>query len=47
MQNLRGRFPYPDLSGECRHAGDWGYFEVAGIVRYMRWDDTLADQFDL
>ena len=47
IQNLRGRFPYPDLSGEYRHAGPWGYFEVAGIVRYMRWDDTLADQFDL
>lgn len=47
VQNLKGRFPYPDLSGEWRHAGDWGYFEVAGIVRYMRWDDTLDDQFDL
>jgi outer membrane DcaP-like protein len=47
IQNLRGRFPYPDLSGEYRHAGDWGYVEIAGIVRYMKWDDTLADQFDL
>jgi hypothetical protein len=47
IQNLRGRFPYPDLSAEYRHAGDWGYVEVAGIVRYMKWDDTLPDQFDL
>src|SRR4030095_8639649 len=43
----RGRFPYPDLSAEYRHAGGWGYFEVAGILRYMKWDDTLPDQFDL
>jgi hypothetical protein len=47
IQNLRGRFPYPDLSAEYRHAGGWGYFEVAGILRYMKWDDTLPDQFDL
>ncbi len=47
IQNLRGRFPYPDLSAEYRHAGDWGYIEGAGIVRYMKWDDTLDDQLDL
>ena len=47
LQNLRGRFPYPDLSAEYRHATSWGYIETAGIVRYMKWDDTLPDQFDL
>jgi hypothetical protein len=47
VQNLKGRFPYPDLSGEYRIGTEWGYFEVAGIVRYMRWEDTLADEFDL
>jgi hypothetical protein len=47
IQNLRGRFPYPDLSAEYRHAADWGYIEAAGILRYMEWDDTLDDQFDL
>jgi len=47
LQNLRGRFPYPDLSAEYRHAAPWGYIEGAGILRYMRWDDTLHDQFDL
>lgn len=47
IQNLRGRFPYPDLSAEYRHATPWGYVEAAGIVRYMKWDDTLDDQFDL
>jgi hypothetical protein len=47
VQNLRGRFPYPDFSGEYRMGTDWGYIEFAGIVRYMKWEDTLADQFDL
>ena len=47
IANIKGRFPYPDLSGEYRMAGDWGYFEVAGILRYMEWDDMLDDQYDL
>jgi hypothetical protein len=47
VQNLRGRFPYPDLSGEYRLGSDWGYIEFAGILRYMRWEDTLDDAFDL
>jgi hypothetical protein len=47
VQNLKARFPYPDLSGEYRLGADWGYVEVAGIVRYMKWDDTLPDAFDL
>jgi hypothetical protein len=47
VQNLKGRFPYPDLSGEYRMGSDWGYVEVAGILRYIKWDDVLDDQFDL
>jgi hypothetical protein len=47
IQNIKGRFPYPDFSGRWRHTGDWGHFQAAGIVRYMKWDDTLKDQFDL
>jgi len=47
IQNLRGRFPYPDVSGRYRYTGPWGHIQAAGIVRYMRWDDTLNDAFDL
>jgi hypothetical protein len=47
LQNINARFPYPDLSGEFRVGDDWGYIEVAGIVRWIEWDDTLPDQFDL
>jgi hypothetical protein len=41
------RFPVPDLSAEWRHAGGWGYVELAGIVREIKWDDTIPDAFDL
>ena len=27
--------------------GSKGYIEVAGILRYMKWDDVLDDQFEL
>jgi hypothetical protein len=47
LQNVKGRFPAPDLSGEYRMGGKKGYIEVAGILRYMKWDDLTDDQFDL
>jgi hypothetical protein len=47
LDNVQGRFPVPDLSAEYREAGDWGYVELAGILRYIKWDDLLDDQFDL
>jgi DcaP outer membrane protein len=48
VQNLRGRFPAPDLSAEYRSGGhEWGYVEIAGIVRYIEMEDTLDDAFNL
>ncbi len=39
LQDVKARFPVPDLSAEYRSAHDWGYVELAGIVRYMKWED--------
>ena len=47
LQNVKGRSPMPDFTGEYRYGGSRGYFEVAGIVGKMNWDDVLADQFEL
>jgi hypothetical protein len=47
LQNIKARFPLPDFSGNIRESGDWGHVQVAGIVREIKWDDTLKDQFDL
>jgi len=47
LQNIKGRFPLPDFSGNVRHSGKWGHVQVAGILRKIKWDDTLEDQFDL
>ena len=47
LQNVKGRFPMPDFSGEYRRGFSKGYVEAAGMLRYMKWDDILDDQFDL
>ncbi len=47
LQNITPHFPYPDVSGEFRLGRGWGYVEIAGIARYIAWEDNLADQFNL
>src|SRR6185369_4322658 len=40
VQNIRPRFPAPDISAEYRQGQKWGYVELAGIVRWFKWDDV-------
>jgi hypothetical protein len=47
LQDVQTRFPAPDLTAEYRLGRPWGYVEAAGIVRYMKWDDTVANAEDL
>jgi hypothetical protein len=48
LQNINGRFPYPDLTGNFRMDRDWGHVQISGIVRKIYWDDTLPnDAFNL
>jgi len=47
LQDVAPRFPVPDLAAEYRRATKWGYIEVAGILRYIKWDDLGTDALDL
>jgi len=48
LQNVQGRNVAPDLTAAYKWgAYDWGYFRVAGAWRKLKWDDLLADRFDL
>jgi hypothetical protein len=48
LQNVRGRFPAPDLTGHYKGAQPWGYFQIGGALRYIAHDDLLPnDRFDL
>ena len=37
----------PILSAAYKYTQDWGYVRAAGILRRIKWDDTLDDPFDL
>lgn len=47
LSDVKARFPMPDLSAEYRYGQSWGYVELAGIVRYMKWEDLGQEQYDL
>lgn len=47
LQGMKPRFPMPDLSSEYRYTDKWGYVELAGIVRSIKWEDHDSDQFDI
>jgi hypothetical protein len=47
LSGIRPRFPLPDLSAEYRYAGKFGYVELAGILRYISWEDVVEDAYDL
>jgi len=47
LQNIKPRFPLPDVSAAYKAMQKWGYFRVAGQLREIKWDDVLDDQFDL
>jgi outer membrane DcaP-like protein len=48
LQSIKPHFPAPDLSVHFKKSGKWGHVQLAGILRYMSWTDTLTtDQLDL
>lgn len=49
LQNIKARFPAPDVTGHYRYADDtWGYVQVGGAMRYLAYDDLIPnDQFNL
>ena len=47
LTGVRPRFNLPDLTANVRFDRHWGHFQASGIVRHMKWEDTVADAFDL
>ena len=47
IQNVRPRFPLPDLTGGFKFGSGWGYAKITGIVRDMHWEQIPTDTFDL
>jgi hypothetical protein len=47
LDKVTFRFPMPDLTAEYRYSNSWGYLELAGILRSIKWEDHNSDQFNL
>jgi hypothetical protein len=47
IQGVRPRFALPDLTANVRFNRNWGHFQAAGVLREIKWVDTVADAFDL
>src|SRR5215471_4861137 len=48
LQNIRPRFPMPDITGHVRMKSKMGYLQVGGIVREIKYDDLIPnDKFNL
>lgn len=48
LKGVKPQFRFPDFSWEGRYGRDWGYVELAGIFRHMKWVDTnTTDKVDL
>jgi hypothetical protein len=39
LQGVQARFPAPDLSARARVGGERSYLQIAGMGRYISWDD--------
>jgi outer membrane murein-binding lipoprotein Lpp len=47
LAGVKPRFPLPDLTGNVRFERGWGHVQIGGVLRDMRWVDTVDDNFDL
>jgi hypothetical protein len=47
LSGVKPRFPLPDLTGNVRFERGWGHVQIGGVLRDMRWVDTVNDNFDL
>jgi hypothetical protein len=47
LTGVKTKFDLPDLSGNVRFTRDWGYFQAAGMLRRLKWVDTINDNVDL
>jgi hypothetical protein len=47
LQNVAPVFPLPNLTAQFRQGGPWGYVQVAGLLKYIQWNDLDNTGIDL
>jgi len=46
LEDVKPKFNLPDLTAEYRMTRDWGYAELAGVVRKIEWVDLGQQPYD-
>ncbi|POY37592.1 hypothetical protein C3K47_06190 [Solitalea longa] len=46
LDDIKPKFNLPDLSAEFRVTRNWGYAELAGIIRKIAWEDQGEEPYD-
>ena len=47
LQGVKPRLAWPDLVAHMRWDRNWGHVQIAGLLRSIRWEDTVNDNVDL
>lgn len=47
LQNVKPVFRFPNLTAQYRHVLKWGYVQVAGIVKFIKWKDLDTSAYNL
>jgi hypothetical protein len=47
LEKVQPHFPAPDFSAHYRYSSEWGHVQLAGILRDIRWKDTVPGQTNL
>jgi hypothetical protein len=47
LSDVKPRFNLPDFAAEFRMTRDWGYAELAGVLRKIEWVDQGLEPYDL
>ena len=47
LKQVKPVFKFPNLTSQYRYGGNWGYVQVAGILKSIKWKDLDSSAFDL
>ena len=46
IQNIKPVFNLPNLTAQYRHKREWGYIQIAGIAKSIKWKDLDPSSYD-
>jgi DcaP outer membrane protein len=47
LQAVQPKFDLPDFTANARFNRDWGYIQISGLLKRLKWADTNQDAFNL